>query len=99
MDAKNPPVYDRPQTKIVKDVAAVPPHVARPVLPLTLVVESVHLRDLPRLVVAPDERYPVRVPDLKEEEEEKGLDGIEAAVDKVAWDFSTRRKRPLEGRC
>lgn len=85
MHAKHPAIHHRAQTQIVKHVAAVPPHVARAVFALTLVVETVDLGDLPGLVVAADEGDAVWISDFEGEEEKEGLDGVEAAVDKVAW--------------
>jgi len=84
MHTKHAAVHDGPQTQIIKDVAAVPPHVARAVLALTLVVEAVDLGDLAGLVVPPDEGDAIGISDLEEKEEEEGLNGVEAAVDKVA---------------
>lgn len=74
MHAKDLSIDDRPQRKVVKHVAAVPPNVGAPVLALTLVVEAVNLRDLARLVVAPDEGDPVGVADFEQQEQEEGFD-------------------------
>lgn len=52
-------------------------------LSLALVVEAIHLGDLAGLVVATDEGDTVRVANLEDKEEEEGLDGVEATVDKV----------------
>ena len=49
------------------------------------VVEAVDLGDLPGLVVATDEGDALGVADFEGEEEEEGLDAVEAAVDEVAW--------------
>jgi hypothetical protein len=84
MHTEHPPIHDRAQAQVVKHVAAVPPHVDRPVFALALVVEAVDLGDLAGLVVAADERHAVGVADFEGEEEEEGLDRVEAAVDKVA---------------
>ena len=51
--------------------------------PQALVVEAVDLRDLPRLVVAADERDAVRIADFVRQQEEEGLDAVEATVDEV----------------
>lgn len=84
MHAEHAAVHDRAEREVVEHLAAPPPHVAAPVLALALVVEAVHLRDLPRLVVPPDEGDALRVPHLQREEEQEGLDAVEAPVDKVA---------------
>ena len=60
------------------------PDVDAAVLSQALVVKPVDLRDLTRLVIATDQRDPIGVPYLEREEEEEGLDRVEAAVDKVA---------------
>ena len=48
------------------------------------------LRDLARLVVAPDERDAVRVAHLEREQQQERLDAVEAAVDKVAHEEVVR---------
>ena len=99
MHTKHPPIHNRPQSEIIKHIAAIPPHVPTPVFPATLVVESVHLCYLAGLVIAADEGDAVWVPDFEEEEEEEGLDGEEAAVYKVACGLVCRlaRVRGREG--
>ena len=57
-------VDDGRQGEVVKDVAAVAPDIDRPVLAQALVVEPVHLRDLPRLVIPPNEGNAIRIPHL-----------------------------------
>ena len=61
----------------------VSPDIHGVVLPEALVIEAVDLGDLPALVVAPDQRDAVRVPDLEGQEQQKGLNTVKAAVDKV----------------
>lgn len=84
MHAKHPPIHNRPQREIIKHITAISPYIATSVFPLTLVVESIHLGDLPRLVIAADECYSIGISDFEEEKEEECFDGVEASVDKVA---------------
>ena len=84
MDAKHPAVDDGPEAHVVKHLAAVAPHARAAVLFHALVVEAVHLGDLSGFVVAADEGHAVRVADFEREEEQEGLDRVEAAVDIVA---------------
>jgi hypothetical protein len=65
MDAENAAVDDGAQREIIKDFATPAPHVAAAILALTLVVESVHLRDLSRLVVPADERDAIWISHFK----------------------------------
>ena len=58
-------VDDGGEAEEVEDLGAVAPHGVAAVLPETLLVEAVHLRDLPRLVVASDQRDAVRVTHLR----------------------------------
>lgn len=83
MHAEDAPVDQSTQSKVIKDLAAMPPHARAPVLALALFVEAVDLCDLPRFVVAPDERHAVWIADLERQEEEERLYRVEAAVDKV----------------
>ena len=64
MDAEHLVLDDSGQRQEVEDLGAVPPHVHAAVLPQTLVVEAVHLRDLSALVVAADEGDAVGVAHL-----------------------------------
>lgn len=93
VDTENPPVDDSSEGQEIKHVGAVSPHVARSVLPLALVVEAVHLRDLARLVVPPDQRDAVRIPNFEDQEEEERLDRVEAAVYEVAWGLANAKQR------
>jgi hypothetical protein len=97
MHAEHPPINYRAQTQIVKHVAAIPPHVARAIFALTLVVKSIDLGDLAGLVVAADEGDAVWIPHFEGEEEKEGLDGVEPAVDKVAWRRRLARRYRMGG--
>mmetsp|Transcript_31083 Transcript_31083/g.91139 ORF Transcript_31083/g.91139 Transcript_31083/m.91139 type:complete len:336 (-) Transcript_31083:76-1083(-) len=55
----------RRERQVVEDLCAVPPDVDRAVLAQALVIKAVHLRDLPRLVVASDQGDAVRIPHLR----------------------------------
>ena len=57
-------IDDGREGEVVEDLGAVPPHGDRAVLAEALVVEAVHLGDLPGLVVPSDQGDPVWVPDL-----------------------------------
>mmetsp|Transcript_4466 Transcript_4466/g.20266 ORF Transcript_4466/g.20266 Transcript_4466/m.20266 type:complete len:299 (-) Transcript_4466:489-1385(-) len=59
----------RRQGQVVEHVGDVLPHVRVAVLAQALVVEAVHLRDLPALVVTPDQEYAVGVPNLERQQE------------------------------
>lgn len=84
MHAKHTAVHNRTERHVVKHVAAVAPDVRTAILSCALVVEAVHLGNLPRLVVAPDERHPVRVSDFERQQQQECLDRVQAAVHKVA---------------
>lgn len=64
MHAEDVLVDDGGQAQVVEDLCAVSPDVDAAVLPEALVVEPVHLRDLPALVVAADQRDAFWVADL-----------------------------------
>jgi hypothetical protein len=92
VNAEDAAVNERAEREVVEDLAAPAPDVRRAELAHALIIKAVHLRDLPTLVVPADERDPVWVPDLEREEEQEGLDRVEAAVDEVACGrFSAER--------
>ena len=77
-------VNDGREGEIVEYLGAVSPDCDAAVLPQTLVIEPVHLGDLPALVVAPDEVDPVRVPHLQGQQQQEGLHAVEPAVHEVS---------------
>lgn len=84
MHAEYPAIDDGTERKVIKHLATVPPYARAPVLSHAFVVKAVHLRNLTALVVAPDERYSVRVPYFEREQQQKSFDAVEASVDVVA---------------
>lgn len=70
-------------SKVIKDFSAVFPGVGIAVLSDCLIVEPVDRRDLPRLVVASQQRDVCWVLHLEAEEQLEGLDRVEAAIDEV----------------
>jgi len=85
MDAKDAAVDDGAQGEIVEDFAAPAPDVTAAVLALTLVVKPIHLCDLPRLVVSPDERDAIWIAHFERQKKEKGFDAVETSIHKVSW--------------
>lgn len=75
---------DGSQRKIVKNIAAIPPHICAAILSHAFIVESINGGDLSRLVVAANKRHPVGVSNFEAEEQEEGLERVEAAINKVA---------------
>mmetsp|Transcript_7045 Transcript_7045/g.18173 ORF Transcript_7045/g.18173 Transcript_7045/m.18173 type:complete len:311 (+) Transcript_7045:154-1086(+) len=90
--AQHHPIHQRSQAQIIKHLHAVPPHVECVVLSQALIVEPVNLRDLPRLVVPPYQKYPVRVPHLECQEQEKGFHRVQAPVDEVTHEQVVRAR-------
>lgn len=66
-------VDDGGEGQVVEDLGAVSPHGDRAVLAEALVIEAVDLGDLPRLVVPPDQRYPVWVAHLRSSTHKRGI--------------------------
>mmetsp|Transcript_3560 Transcript_3560/g.6810 ORF Transcript_3560/g.6810 Transcript_3560/m.6810 type:complete len:278 (+) Transcript_3560:505-1338(+) len=95
--AENLVLDERREGEIVENLGAVAPDVDRAVLAQALVVKAVDLRDLAALVVAADERHALRVPHFEREQQQKRLDRVVAAVDKVAHeDVVDRRDLPAD---
>ena len=65
MHAEDLVIDDGREREVVEDLRAVAPHIHRAVLPETLVVEAVHLRDLSRLVVPANKRDSIGVTNLQ----------------------------------
>lgn len=78
------------QGKIVENFAAVPPDIGAAVFAYAFIVEPVHGRDLPRLVIATDKGDPVRIANLEAEEQEEGFERVETPVDEVAHEEVVR---------
>lgn len=69
----------------VKEISEVFPDIRVTVFPQTLVVETVHLGDLTRFVVAAEDGDTLRITDLQSDEESHGLDGIVTTVDIITF--------------
>mmetsp|Transcript_3207 Transcript_3207/g.13915 ORF Transcript_3207/g.13915 Transcript_3207/m.13915 type:complete len:312 (+) Transcript_3207:1674-2609(+) len=74
----------RRQGQVVEHVGDVLPHVRVAVLAQALVVEAVHLRDLPRLVVAADDGDAIGVANLERHHQRDRLDRVITSVYVVA---------------
>ena len=70
--------------EVVEKVGEESPHVCVAVLPEALVVEAVHLRDLPRFMVSAEDCYSIAISELEGYEEGDGLDGVVASVDVIS---------------
>ena len=66
--------------KEIEQIGEVSPYVGVSVLPQAFVVETVHLGDLARFVVAPEDGNSIAVPQLHRDEESDGLDGVVSSV-------------------
>lgn len=77
-------INDGREGKGIEALRAIPPHSRIAVLAETLVVKPVHLRNLPRFVIAAQQRDVAGILELEAEEEREGFDAVVAAVDKVA---------------
>ena len=70
--------------QVVEEVCEEVPHVRVAVLAEALVVEAVHLRDLPRLMVAAEDRDALPVPDFQRHEERHSLEAVVPSIDVVS---------------
>lgn len=96
MNAQHSPVYQCRESKVIEDFRAVSPHICVAVFPLTFVVESVDLGDLPGFMIASEERYICWISSFEEHEEGEDLEGVVPAVNKIAhediagvWDVAS----------
>ena len=78
-------VFDQgSEGEVVEKIREVPPYIGVAVLPQALVVESIHLRDLPRLMVASKDGDAVAVAQFEGNEKSVGFDGVVPPVNVVA---------------
>ena len=71
--------------EVVEEVGEVSPYVRVAVLAQTFIVETVHLRDLSRFVVASQDGHSVAVAELECDKQRDGLYGVVASVDVVTY--------------
>ena len=76
VQAEDLSVHESREGQVVEQVCEVLPNIGVPVLPETLVVEAVHLRDLAGLVVAAQNGDALAEADLKRRKTEKNNSGI-----------------------
>jgi len=84
VDTENLAVNESGEGEVVEDLCAIFPGVGVAVLLLALIVEAVHLGDLPALVVTPEERDLVGPPRLQGKQEGERLETVVATIDEVA---------------
>ena len=84
MKAEDLVVDESSEREVVEEVGEVFPHICIPILPQTLIVEAVDLRDLSRFVIAAEDRDAGGVSDLERDKEGDSLNGVVAAVNVVA---------------
>ena len=80
MDAEQLVVNKSREGEVVEDVGAVLPHVHRPVLAQTLIVEPIHLSDLSWLVISSENGDSILVPNLQDYQEGYSLDWVIASI-------------------
>ena len=84
VNAQHRSIHESRERTPIEELRHILPWVGVAILALALVVEAVDLRDLPRLVVAAQQRDAVRVARLEQQQHGHRLDTIVPAVDKVA---------------
>jgi hypothetical protein len=74
MQAKNAVLHNGCEWEVIEQVREHLPNISGPVLPQTFVVKSVHLRDLPALMVSAQNVNSVLEPDFQRYKQCYGLD-------------------------
>ena len=77
-------VHKGADRKKIEHVDTLLPDVGSAVLPHALVIKTIHLGDLPALVVSTKKRNAVGVEDLQRKQEQKRFDAVVASVDIIA---------------
>lgn len=88
--AEDATVHKGADGKKIEHVDTLLPDVGSAVLPHALVIKTVHLGDLPALVVSTKKRNAVGVEDLQRKQEQKRFDAVVASVDIIAHEEVVR---------
>lgn len=83
MHAQHTPVDDGRQGQVVKNVSAIAPCICIAILALALVVKTIHLGDLPALMVATQQCDMGWVARLEQQEQCKHLEGVVPTIHKI----------------
>lgn len=83
-------VHKGADRKKIEHVDTLLPDVGSAVLPHALVIKTIHLGDLPALVVSTKKRNAVWVEDLQRKQEQKRFDAVVASVDIIAHEEVVR---------
>ena len=95
--AQHLPIDHARQPQVIEHVRAPPPRVRASVLPLTLIVEPVHLRDLSALVISSQQRH-VRGPArFQQHQQRERLQTVVSAIDEVAHENVIRPRHLSAG--
>ncbi len=84
MQAEDFVFHNRGEGEEVEEVSVLLPHVGAAVLPHALVIKTIHLRDLPGLVISAKNGYAIGPAKLKSHQQTNALHGIVTSVDVVA---------------
>jgi hypothetical protein len=72
------------QWQVIEQVGEELPHVGVPVFPQALIVEPIDLRNLPRLVVPPQDGDSISISQLERDEQGDGLDRVVPSIDIIS---------------
>lgn len=77
------PIDYSPQRQEIKSLVEILPAVRIPIFSIDLIQEPIHHSNIPALVVAPEQEYPVRVLHLQAKQQSNSLHTVVAPVHKI----------------
>ena len=76
-------INKRNKRQIIKNIGKILPDIQGPILPQTLIIEPINLRNLPRLMIAPQQYNPILIAYLVDQQQQKCLNTIEPTIYKI----------------
>ena len=87
MHAENSVIYYRCKRQKVENFCAVTPHVDRSIFSEALIVETINLRNLPALMISPNQCDLISIPYFQSKQQQKCLDRMEPTVYKIPHEY------------
>ena len=90
---KDTSVDNGTQGEIIKHLATPPPHIGASIFPLALIVEPIHLCNLPGFVVSSNKGDAFGVADFQGQQQEECFDAVETPINEIAYTDRTSGDR------
>ena len=76
MNTQNPILNNGRKRQQIKNFRAILPNIKTAILPQALIIKAINLRNLPRLMIAPQQKKLIPIPNFAGKQQEKSLNTV-----------------------